>query len=36
MSDHETYLSPLTWRYGSGKMRRIWSAAHQRRLWCRV
>jgi adenylosuccinate lyase len=31
--DHETYLSPLTWRYGSAEMRRIWSEAEKRRLW---
>ncbi len=30
--DHETYLSPLTWRYGSAEMRRLWSEAHKRRL----
>ncbi len=36
MYDHETYLSPLTWRYGSDEMRRIWSTAHQRRLFRRV
>lgn len=30
--DHETYLSPLTWRYGSAEMRRIWSEAEKRRL----
>ncbi len=30
--DHETYLSPLTWRYGSPEMRRIWSEAEKRRL----
>jgi adenylosuccinate lyase len=30
--DHETYLSPLTWRYGSGEMRRVWSEAEKRRL----
>jgi len=30
--DHETYLSPLTWRYGSNEMRTIWSEAHKRRL----
>lgn len=30
--DHETYLSPLTWRYGSEEMRTIWSEAHKRRL----
>ena len=31
--DHETYLSPFTWRYGSPAMRRLWSEAHKRRLW---
>jgi adenylosuccinate lyase len=36
MYDHETYLSPLTWRYGSVEMRRIWSTAHQRRLFRRI
>jgi adenylosuccinate lyase len=30
--DHETYLSPLTWRYGSAEMRRVWSEAEKRRL----
>lgn len=30
--DHETYLSPLTWRYGSDAMRRIWSETEKRRL----
>jgi adenylosuccinate lyase len=30
--DHESYLSPLTWRYGSEAMRRIWSEAEKRRL----
>jgi adenylosuccinate lyase len=34
--DHETYLSPFTWRYGSEEMRRIWSEAHRRRLLRRV
>ncbi len=29
---HETYLSPLTWRYGSPRMRQIWSEAEKRRL----
>jgi adenylosuccinate lyase len=33
MADHETYLSPLTWRYGSDEMRRIWSEGHKRRIW---
>ncbi len=36
MWDHETYLSPFTWRYGSKEMRRIWSEAHRRRLLRRV
>ena len=30
--DHETYLSPLTWRYGSEAMRTVWSEAQKRRL----
>jgi len=30
--DHETYLSPLTWRYGSDAMRNVWSEAEKRRL----
>jgi adenylosuccinate lyase len=34
--DHETYLSPLTWRYGSEEMRQIWSEANKRRLWRRA
>ena len=34
--DHETYLSPLTWRYGSDEMRHIWSEAEKRRLLRRV
>ncbi len=33
---HETFISPLTWRYGSDAMRRIWSEANKRRLWRRV
>lgn len=36
MSDHESYLSPLTWRYGSDEMRTIWSEGHKRRLWRRI
>src|SRR5512139_2219359 len=36
MYDHETYLSPLTWRYGSEEMRHLWSDAHKRRLWRRI
>jgi adenylosuccinate lyase len=34
--DHETYLSPLTWRYGSTAMRQVWSEAAKRRLWRRI
>ena len=36
MYDHETYLSPLTWRYGSAEMRRIWSERQKRLLWRRI
>ncbi len=32
MFTHDTYLSPLTWRYGSDEMRRVWSERHKRRL----
>ncbi|GAB4435638.1 MAG: adenylosuccinate lyase [Anaerolineae bacterium] len=31
--DHQTYLSPFSWRYGSAEMRHIWSEEHKRRLW---
>jgi adenylosuccinate lyase len=34
--DHETYLSPFTWRYGSDEMRRVWSMRYKRQLWRRV
>lgn len=36
MFDHDTYLSPFTWRYGSDPMRGIWSLAHQRRVWRQI
>ncbi len=36
MYDHETYLSPLTWRYGSEKMRAMWSERQKRLLWRRI
>ncbi len=36
MYDHETYLSPLTWRYGSAEMRTLWSEQHKRLLWRRI
>lgn len=35
-SDYKTYLSPYTWRYGSQKMRQIWSEVNKRKLWRRL
>ena len=32
----DTRLSPVTWRYGSDEMRRLWSEVHKRRLWRRI
>ncbi len=32
MFTHDTYLSPLTWRYGSEAMRGVWSERHKRLL----
>ncbi|HET89853.1 MAG TPA: adenylosuccinate lyase [Chloroflexi bacterium] len=34
--DHDAYLSPFTWRYGSAEMRTIWSETHRRQLFRRV
>jgi len=34
--DYETYLSPYTWRYGSAKMRTLWSEVEKRRVWRRL
>jgi len=34
--EHDTYLSPFTWRYGSMEMRALWSEVHKRQLWRRV
>ena len=34
--EHDTFLSPFTWRYGSEEMRAIWSEVHKRWLWRRV
>jgi len=31
--DHATFLSPLTWRYGSEAMRTLWSEQYKRLLW---
>ena len=36
MYGYETYLSPLTWRYGSDEMRRIWSEENKHLLWRRI
>ena len=36
MFDHDTFLSPFTWRYGSEEMRRLWSETARRRLWRRI
>lgn len=33
---HERWLSPLSFRYGSAAMRRLWSEAHKRRTWRQV
>jgi len=33
MDNHENYLSPFSWRYGSADMRHLWSEVHKRRLW---
>lgn len=34
--EHEVYVSPFSWRYGSDEMRQLWSEAHRRRLMRRV
>jgi len=34
--DHERWLSPLSYRYGSDAMRAVWSEAEKRRTWRRV
>ena len=36
MFDHDTFISPLTWRYASADMRHIWSEHHKRRTWRRI
>jgi adenylosuccinate lyase len=36
MFDHKTYLSPLTWRYGSDQMRWLWSEEYKRLQWRRI
>lgn len=34
--EHDHYLSPFSWRYGSDEMRRLWSLTTQRTLWRRI
>ena len=34
--DHSTYISPLTWRYGSEEMKHVFSEEHKRKLLRRV
>ena len=34
--NHNTFLSPFTWRYGSQEMRELWSEVGKRRLWRRI
>jgi adenylosuccinate lyase len=34
--DHTSYISPFSWRYGSGEMRELWSETSKRRLMRRV
>jgi len=36
MTDFTTYQSPFTWRYGSSKMRSLWSEHHKRLLWRQI
>lgn len=36
MTDFENYQSPFTWRYGTDRMRRLWSEQHKRLLWRQI
>lgn len=36
MSDHTTYQSPFSWRYGSEEMRDLWSVEKTRLLWRKI
>lgn len=36
MLNHDTFISPFSWRYGSPEMRRLWSEGHKRRLMRQV
>jgi adenylosuccinate lyase len=33
---HDTWISPLSWRYGSDEMRALWGESHKRRLWRKI
>lgn len=33
---YSTYLSPFTWRYGTEKMRKIWSEIYKRKVWRKI
>ena len=34
--DFTNYLSPFSWRYGSDKMRTIWSEVNKRKIWRKI
>ena len=34
--DFSTYLSPFTWKYGSGEMRYIFSEENKSKLWRKI
>jgi adenylosuccinate lyase len=36
MVDHDIYLSPYSWRYGSNEMRHLWSEVNKRRTWRKI
>ncbi|HPG96019.1 MAG TPA: adenylosuccinate lyase, partial [Rectinema sp.] len=36
MESFDRFQSPFTWRYGSDKMREIWSEHNKRKLWRRI
>ena len=35
-TDFNNYLSPFSWRYGSEKMRSVWSEHNKRLLWRKI
>ena len=36
MYDHDTFISPLTWRYGSEEMKKVFSEENKRKLLRRI